>query len=77
MRHQQERVYRLLNLRDEVYTKYDDPHRLVTWLMGKRTSHLLIQVVGTQGRVREYIVPDEDASDLIKMMVSDMIELTK
>lgn len=33
------------NTTAEIVTHYDDAYRLIGWLMGKRTSHLIIHVI--------------------------------
>ena len=37
--------YLVHNTIAETVTHYDDPHRLINWLCGKRTNHLVIHVV--------------------------------
>ena len=75
MRRAPERVYRILNLPAETYTTYSDASRLVTWLIGKKTGHLMVQIVGTKGRVNELQVGDLDPADLLKTLNSLMHNL--
>ena len=70
-----ERIYRILNQPSEVYTTYSDAHRLVGWLCGKKTGHFLIQVVGTKGRVQEFVVGDMDPGEFQRRLISTMKDL--
>ena len=72
-----ERIYRLLNEPAGTFTEYSDASRMVSWLCGKRTGHLVIQIVGTKGRVREMQVGDYDPSDLLKDLVATMHDLSQ
>lgn len=58
--------YWLFNTIGETFMVYDEVDRLVTWLVGKRTNHLLILVVKGQ-----------KTSPLLTIDTNDMMELRR
>jgi len=62
--------YLVLNYPTEIFQKFDDVNKLAGWLVGKRTSHLVIAVVKGD-KARFFTVPQdllEFRNDLLKIM---------
>ena len=62
--------YLVLNYSAEVFQMFDDVNRLAGWLVGKRTSHLVVAVVKGD-KARFFTVPHdlvEFRNDILKTM---------
>ena len=68
------RQYLVINEMAETVIGYDDANRLISWLLGKRTGHLKIIVVGTNGRAQVLEIGN-DIIDFQKLLISTMNSL--
>jgi hypothetical protein len=68
--------YLVVNEMSETVISYDDASRLVGWLCGKRTSHLKIIVVASNGKAQVMEIGD-DVLGLQKTLVAKMNDLLR
>jgi len=65
--------YLVHNTASETVTHYDDAYRLVGWLMGKKTSHLIIHVI--KGNKAKLLAVNTDPLDFQKELLATMASL--
>jgi len=65
--------YLVHNTASETVTHYDDAYRLVGWLMGKKTSHLVIHVI--KGDKAKLLLVNTDPLDFQKELLTTMASL--
>ena len=65
--------YLVHNTVAETVTHYDDVHRLVGWLMGKKTHHLIVHVI--KGDKARLLMVDNDVLAFQKKLLDTMNSL--
>lgn len=65
--------YLVHNTQSETVTHYDDAYRLVGWLMGKKTHHLIIHVI--KGDKARLLPVDNDPLAFQKKLLETMNSL--
>jgi len=65
--------YLVHNTVSETVTHYDDPYRLVGWLCGKRTNHLVIHVI--KGDKAKLLTVENDVIAFQKRLIETMNSL--
>ena len=65
--------YLVHNTVSETVTHYDDVYRLIGWLMGKKTNHLIIHVI--KGDRAKLLTVDNDDISFQKRLIDTMNSL--